>query len=217
MPSSASAKPGIFQLTAQEIVHEFALCETLSGEVLAAGIAAGIPWAEIAKRVEVSVELGPDRDPGVGGRAFHGPRLARVVFLDGGLFEFAEAVGEASEGVGAMILLAMGEGGDEVDLVAWSAKRQCTATWLGRAAVLGAENLHRYQPFEAPIVVHFRVEAWLRGVGRGVLVLDEARAGETLRRCARLAVDDLADLDRLERMLRPRMPNVVVRKDGKPP
>jgi hypothetical protein len=170
--------------------------------VLQAGLKRGIPWREIAQRVEHSVE---------NDACFYAPRLARVLFFER-CFEFADAVGEPQDGDGAMIFVALGEGGVELDLAAWAPPRP-PATWLGRAALLGAENLYRYQPFDTPILVHFEVEAYLRHACRGVLVLDEQRAAETLRRCPRLAVEDVADLRRLEPLLRPHLPEVAVRED----
>ncbi len=73
--------------------------------------------------------------------------LDDVVFLDRGAFEFVREEGvsaqSAPKGETALTILAFDQCGDACDIVAWAAKANRIATWLGRAALLGEDELWR--------------------------------------------------------------------------
>lgn len=193
--------------TVDDVACEFAACPPLPPEIVNAGARAGIPWQKIKARIDRSIEI-------AGWPAFYAPRADRVVFLDDGRFEFADAC-DYGDTIGAMIFLALGEGGAELDLVAWAPPRPA-ALWLGRVGMLGAEELHRVTPFE-PLRVFFEVEPWLKNGMHGVVILDDERAAGLLRRVSMLGAANPIERDRLERLLAERTPWVLVRGDAVPP
>ena len=169
--------------------------ESPTAEILAAGERDGVRWSEIARRVEAGL--------------LHGPRLARVLlFPDPPSFEFAKAV-ERHDGQLALIFVALAEGGGPLDLVAWVAG-QPVRSWLGRAALLGVENLSAPQMNDEPVLVHFDALSYLRNACRGVLVIEPHRAAERLRWCSELAVSNRQDRSRLQFLLRPKIPRIEI-------
>lgn len=115
----------------------------------------------------------------ISGRAVAGPSLLdflhveSVVFLDGGRFEFARYLRDASGAFPAVIIAARDVDGEIIDVAAIDLKRGLVATWLGVAAVLGAEQI---AAGSGPPLLHETALDWLRAGRRGVYVVDSRRA-----------------------------------------
>jgi hypothetical protein len=109
-----------------------------------------------------------------------------VVFLDGGTFEFARHArgGEAER---ALLIPARDTLDDLSDIVAWSPETGRITSWLGRARLLGEEQLAGFRlDDDAALTVHADLFAWLADMRRGVVVVDPRRAGPG-RCCAKRA------------------------------
>ena len=120
-------------------------------------------------------------------------------------------------GVAAILILARDATGDVADLVAWRPRDEQIATLLGRAAMLGEEQL--FDPVgDLPVAVCRTPLEWLQADRRGVVILDADRAGRILIEApGRLAVADTAQAKRLAGiMTRPcRLERIVMPKGRK--
>jgi len=126
------------------------------------------------------------KDRGVTGEALAEPELpatGHVVFYDGGssMFGFPEHGGQSYE---AWLFLARDELGRPSDIVAFEPRRGLKASWLGRVALLGQENLYLAPRFdrERALTVFCDPIEWLIGDRDGVVVIDPVRAAPLLRR-----------------------------------
>jgi hypothetical protein len=132
-----------------------------------------------------------------------------VLFRDRPLFDFAEDVGD--EGVvPAFVFLARSEFGDVFDLVAWAPGEARVAAWLGRASMLGLDQL--WQPrlmHEGALPVCETPLEWLRAERRAVIILDPTRARWSLYR-TNLIVTDVAFGCRVREALRWPAPQIFV-------
>lgn len=109
--------------------------------------------------------------------AFSAVRAADVVRLDGGRFEFAAMMaGRASDP--AIVFDALDRFGEPADVIAW--RGDWLASWLGRVAMLGEEQLGTFR-IAAALDVLPDALAWLQGGRRGVVIVDEAKAAGALR------------------------------------
>jgi hypothetical protein len=137
------------------------------------------------------------------------PARARVtLFPDRPLFDFANDVGE--DGVPAFVFLARDEFGDACDLVAWAPGEARVAVWLGRASMLGLDQL--WQPRlmqEGALPVCETPLEWLRAERRAVVILDPTRARWSLYR-TNLIVSDVAFGCRVREALRWPAPQIFV-------
>jgi hypothetical protein len=91
------------------------------------------------------------------------------------------------------------------DVVFWAPKTNEFATLFGRAFALGEDNITdatTYQ-FDANLHVYADVLSWLRDGGRGVVILDWARAFDRLRDAPRVAVTERL-LPQYREWMRPR-------------
>ncbi len=126
-------------------------------------------------------------------------------------FEFGRHDPVAGEGVSALIVLALGEDGDPVDLVAFhGGPAPFVGSWLGRAGLLGAENLWRARDI---LVVHADPLSWLRAGRDGVVVVDPVRAAPMLRDAGAMEVGTHTERRRLLDLMAVRPPPVRVRAD----
>ncbi len=125
-------------------------------------------------------------------------------------FEFGRHDAVAGEGVSALIALALGEDGGPVDLVAFhGGPAPFVGSWLGRAGLLGAENLWRARD---TLAVHATGLDWLRASRDGVVVVDPMRAAPMLRDAGTMEVGSQAERRRLADMLTTRLPRILVRQ-----
>jgi hypothetical protein len=175
-----------------EILAEHTLGESLTGDVLAALIGEGVDMAAICRRVERGA-----LDP---------PRLDRVVLVADLRFEFARH--RHGDNRGAMTFVCRDEIGDPIDMAAWSPPRP-VALWLGRAAMLGAENLFGPRMTEG-LAVHASPLEWLRAACRGVVVVDPERARGLLHRAQPLEVASIAHGRELRRVMEVKPPKILV-------
>ena len=89
---------------------------------------------------------------------------------DGVTFEFSD------DGDHALTFLARDRFGRVQDVVAWSPKSDCVATWAGRACMIGADQLDAAQPEPAGLMVCETVLQWLQARRMAVVILDARRA-----------------------------------------
>jgi hypothetical protein len=132
-----------------------------------------------------------------------------VCFLPGGRFEFARDMRDPSGHVLAVIIPALDEWGQTIDLVAWRLDSGAVATWRGEAVMLGEEQINAtrlevdgLRAFPSPL-------EWLRAGRRGVVILDRERARWRLSD-ERLIVTDATFGRRLREALRLPEPRVFV-------
>jgi hypothetical protein len=136
--------------------------------------------------------------------------IDRVVFLDGDRFEFCRYMpGEATK---VVVLLARDPHGEVDDLVAWEPNGGGMATWLGRAALLGAEVLTGPRLDGPALVVHPDPLTWLKADRTGVVIIHLRAAASLLREASTLALPDLATAQRLRDAMRVRFPELLIAK-----
>jgi hypothetical protein len=144
-----------------------------------------------------------------GGGLFNALHCDTVCFLPGGRFEFARDMRDPTGFEIAVIIPALDEWGQTIDLVAWRLDNGALATWRGAAAMLG-ENAIDAPRIEADGLRVFPGPAeWLRAGRRGVVILDGERARWRLSE-ERLIVSDSAFGRRLRDVLRLPEPRVFV-------
>jgi hypothetical protein len=135
------------------------------------------------------------------------PRREAVVYLDNGAFEFG-CYRRSDPPTGAIIFPVHDELGDLIDLCAWSPPRP-PALWRATGCMLGAERLFGPRMQEA-LPVHRTVLNWLRANCGGVVIFDEPKSADLLRRAAPLAAEDEGHGDELERLLKVIPPQIYV-------
>jgi hypothetical protein len=176
-----------------DIRAEHDLGDSLTSEVIAALVHAGIDIAAICRRVERGT-LNP-------------PRLDRVVYLSETAFEFARY--DDGRDCGAMTFVVNNHIGNPIDIAAWSPRGANFASWLGRGALLGAENLFKPRLAEG-LAVHASPLEWLRAACRGVMVIDPERARSLLYRAQPLEVASVAHGRELRRAMEVKPPQIFV-------
>lgn len=106
----------------------------------------------------------------------------RVVFTGSDCFEFGRyAKGDA---VSAYTFILENEFGEPFDIAAW--RPPTLALWLGRASVLGEEQVCGPR-LDDPLVVHETVLGWLQAARQGIFVVNYRHAAQLLR-CENLVV-----------------------------
>ena len=134
---------------------------------------------------------------------------AMVEIGDRSRFEFSDPP-HSDEAVRALIIVARAEGGEPLDLVAWAPRSDRLATYHGRAAILGAQQLDEPH-FDEPLPVHRGMIPWLQDNRRGIVILDPSRAWRLLDGEALAAVDVAHGIE-LRHALQPPAPQIVVRQ-----
>jgi hypothetical protein len=114
-------------------------------------------------------------------------RIARVVFLSGGRFEF-ERYCQNNEGcIDALIIRCLNLCCNQVDLCACSLTFDQFGVWQGKIVLLGEENI--FAPRIArPLAVHSTPLEWLQANRDGVVIVDLPRARALLQDAGPLAV-----------------------------
>ena len=138
-------------------------------------------------------------------------RTAAVVDIGRGRFDFAEDVADQAErGFRAYTVVACDRSGSPSDIVAWTPKLPSALSWLGRAAILGEEELSAPR-LEGGLVVHRDALAWLQAGRTGIAPVLWDRLPPVLRDEGELLVEDADTERRLQSILRtfPR----IVRRD----
>jgi hypothetical protein len=134
-----------------------------------------------------------------------------VVFGSEYLFDFAEELYDPSGAGEAYIFVARNEFGDLWDLVAWQPKSGRLASWLGRASLLGGENVFRPRlSANGGIVVHDSPLSWLCAKRTGIVILHAGRAAGLLCDVGPLIVSDRARAGRLRTSLTRKPPRILV-------
>lgn len=138
----------------------------------------------------------------------------RVVFHTGRpFFDFAGERRVEGDGLPAIIFLARDELGQPADLVAWEPAKGRLAAWLGRVALLGADQLWAPRiAYDGALVVFESPLEWLRGDRRGVVVIDAKRAAPQLRFAGKLCAASVDAGLRLDATLKADQPKIVVPK-----
>jgi hypothetical protein len=140
--------------------------------------------------------------------AFGFLRVDDVVFLEGGCFEFRRHLSSGNPEP-AYTLTARDVCGDIVDIVAWQPVTGRLASWVGRAAMLGTENLYGPRLNEG-LLVHDDLLAWLRSFRDGVVVVNEKRAAWWLRSAEPLVVSSIESGRYLKQILSQPAPRILV-------
>lgn len=131
-----------------------------------------------------------------------------VAFLPESSFEFHRHM-QSEKAELAYTVLVRDVCGDLIDIVAWQPTAGRLATWLGRAGLLGAEQL--YGPrLEGVLAVQESPLDWLRAFRNGVVVIDEQRAAGWLRDAEPLAVSSVEHGRHLKQILTPRQTRIFV-------
>jgi hypothetical protein len=134
--------------------------------------------------------------------------IADVVFLDVSRFEFARYGSKAADVRPACTFVARDAAGDVVDLVAWC-RTGGPASWLGRAALLGEEQLW-WPRLGEPLVVHPDPLSWLQASRRGVVIVDERQAAPLLRDAGVLGAASVKHGHQLAALTRPPRARILV-------
>jgi len=138
-------------------------------------------------------------------------KRARVVLdSNGRRFEFERFSRYHIDADEAFILMALDRDGEPVDLVAWRAEPSgFLGSWLGHAAMLGAEQLDLPRLGE-PLRVYETPIEWLRDGREGVVVVDPSRAGPMLRDAGPIVVNSWIHKARLADMMTVKLPRIIV-------
>jgi hypothetical protein len=180
-------------IDADEILAEHALGESLTTDVLAALIRKGVNVTAIHRRVQQG--------------ALDGLRLDRVIYVDDRHFEFPQH--HSGDDAGAMTFICRDHLGDPIDIAAWSPHVPILASWLGRAALLGEQNLFTPRMSDGLRVYPTPLE-WLQHACCGVVVIEPTKAAPLLRRAEPLQAASIEHGRELRRMLEVRRPRIFV-------
>jgi hypothetical protein len=96
-----------------------------------------------------------------------------------------------------------------VDLIAWTPRLNCTASWLGRVALLGEDELLAPRlDDEQALMVHETPLAWLIAGRQGVVIVDPRKAAPILREAEPLKTHSIAFSRRILTLATLRTPRV---------
>jgi hypothetical protein len=127
---------------------------------------------------------------------------------DGATFDFSD------DGDDVLTFLVRDRFGHVQDIVAWSPKSDCVATWTGRASMIGADQLDAMQPDAAGLLVCETVLQWLQARRMGVVILDPKRALPSLLLNRPLLASSLDHGRTLRGALECALPPVLVPKES---
>jgi hypothetical protein len=131
-----------------------------------------------------------------------------IVWLQRGTFEFARYK-ESDEITFACTFIIRDRFVEPLDIVAWQATTGRVATWLGRAALIGEDQLFAPRLTEG-LQVHETPLEWFRKRRAGVVVIDKARAAPKLRDAAPLLAASFEHGKKIQEMLRVSAPRILV-------
>ncbi|GLS23527.1 hypothetical protein GCM10007874_65480 [Labrys miyagiensis] len=114
------------------------------------------------------------------------------------------------EGEGALIFLCRDLEGEPEDMLAWNPRSDARYRWLGRAALLGAQNVTEPRYLGATLPVWRTPLGWLKSGRRGVVILDAVKAAGHLADCGSLGAEDAAHARDLARLLARPAPRILV-------
>ena len=137
-------------------------------------------------------------------------RLDDVVFLPRGGFEFSRyKLDYPAEP--ALTFVCWDTLGDAHDICAWQPATSKIATWFGRAALLGEDNLDAPQ-VDGGLQVHPSALDWFRAKRYGVVILNRQRAAPMLRHAGTLLASSPEHGRKLQELLRVPPPRILVPK-----
>lgn len=165
-------------------------------------VQAQIDW--LCRRHGVSVTGLVDPDPVL---------TAEVAISADGLFEMGEDAPVEAPLTRCLMILARGEGGVPLDVIAWHVETGTVASWLGLCPVLGLADA-RFGPrlsTEGTLPVHRTPLGWLQAERRGLVIVDRSQA-DLLNGLGPFACEDDAHGREMHALLtRPRpAPHIVV-------
>jgi len=140
-------------------------------------------------------------------------RLDDVVFLPRGAFEFSRYKLDFPAEP-ALTFVCWDAFGDPQDICAWQTATGKIATWMGRAALLGEDNLNAPQ-LDDGLHVHRDALDWFRAKRYGVVILDRQRAAPILRDAGTLIASSTEHGRKLQELLRV-TPRILVPKPTVP-
>jgi hypothetical protein len=131
-----------------------------------------------------------------------------IVWLPRKTFEFARYK-KSHEASSACIFVVRDQFVEPLDIVAWQATTGRVATWLGRAALIGEDQLFAPRLAEG-LQVHETPLEWFRQRRAGVVVIDKTRAATMLRDAGPLLASSFEHGKELRQMLRVTAPRILV-------
>jgi hypothetical protein len=131
-----------------------------------------------------------------------------IVWLPRMTFEFARYK-KSDEITAACTFLIRDLLADPLDIVAWHPTTGRVATWLGRAALMGEDQLFAPRLADG-LQVHETPLEWFRERRAGVVVIDKIRAAPKLRDAAPLLTPSFEYGKKLQEMLRITPPQILV-------
>jgi hypothetical protein len=134
-----------------------------------------------------------------------------VVFLDNGCFEFSR-YREGKPGA-ALTFVCWSQDGVAEDVCAWQATTGKIATWLGRARMLGEDNLLSPR-LDGALMVHADPLEWFKANRSGVVILNRERAAPPLREAGMLAVGSLEAAKKLKKLLAVELPAILIPEEA---
>jgi hypothetical protein len=134
--------------------------------------------------------------------------LDDIVWLPRKTFEFARYK-KTDDTTTACTFLVRDQFVEPLDIVAWQATSGRVATWLGRASMMGEDQLFAARPVEG-LQVHETPLDWFRQHRAGVVVIDKIRAASKLRDAAPLLASSFEYGKKLQEMLRITPPQILV-------
>lgn len=135
-------------------------------------------------------------------------KIDDVVWLSHGNFEFGR-FSKGKKGDSACTFVVRDVCGDPLDIIAWQAKTGRLASWLGRASMLGEDQLFAPRLTDGLPVFQTPLE-WFRERRRGVVVIDKRRAAPRLRDAAPLLAMSFEHGKKLQEALRVTPPRILV-------
>ncbi|HLH49880.1 MAG TPA: hypothetical protein VKV96_11100 [Roseiarcus sp.] len=131
-----------------------------------------------------------------------------------GCFEFASDANDSESVDEAFIFVARHTDGEISDLVAWTPATGQIASWLGNAALLGAECALRPRLGEG-LPVHRTPLAWLQAERNGIVIVDQVEAADLLYASAPLIVTERDHAAHLRRSLARPAPRILIAPSSK--
>jgi hypothetical protein len=134
-------------------------------------------------------------------------RLDDVVFLPRGGFEFSRyKLGAPAK---QALTFVCWDAFEPQDICAWELATGRIGTWMGRAALLGEDNLYAPQ-LDGGLHVHPSVLDWFRAKRSGVVILDPRRAARKLCDAGTLIAASIEHARKLQKDLRIPTPRILV-------
>lgn len=177
----------------QDIIAEHALGQGLKQPVIDSLIAEQVPVRALARDW----------------RGSYSWLLRDQVAFVGGRFEFARHLERRGVPVLSALTLVLFDENDEPEDILAFRPHLPPATWLGRASLIGAEQLLEPR-FGDVLPIHRTPMEWLRAMRHGLVILDPGRAAPLLHLTGTLACESSDHANEVRRTLTIGPPRIIV-------